>query len=1555
MRIIPLLLFTFLVSSFTQAQSEELLTTQASSLLSQQQAAFEENKGQIWDAQQAPASYVKYHFQKGNINIYLLPTGIAYQFNKVHYPEGYTLEETDKSQAALEQRMALEQQIYTETYRMDMELVGANPTPKIIEIGKSKGYVNYYNRNTLNVHSFDKLIYQEVYPGIDWVIYTTDKGLKYDFVVQPGANPNQIKMRFKHQEDLKINADGSFTLSNSMGSITEQAPVSFQEKKELRSSFHQEGNTISFQLEGYNPKKELIIDPNLVWATYYGGDMNERRGRCETDNLGNVYLTGGAWSLMAIASGGHQNTFGGSIDAFLAKFDANGVRQWATYYGGTDTEFSSSCAVDNNNNVYIAGDVTSNNGVASGGHQNTLGGSYDAFLVKFNAAGVRQWATYYGTSSYDSGNECATDNVGNVYLVGTTSSSSGMASGGYQNTSGGDWDAFLVKFNATGVRQWATYYGGNERDGALSTATDPTGNVYITGSTLSTAGMASGGHQNTYGGGGNPSTGDGDAYLAKFNSAGVRQWATYYGGDSLDGGSECVTDQNGNVYLVGETYSSNNIAFNGHQNNYARSQDIFLVKFDGAGTRQWATYYGGNLGSGMDYGRDCAIDASGNVYLVGGTGSTNNISTRNIFRGSIDAFLAKFNSTGVRQWARYYGGNSSDVAWGCALDGNGYIYVSGQTESTADIASNGHQGTYGGVEDVFLAKFSTTLNCTPTTNTITTSYCGDYTYNGQTYTTSGTYTDTLTNTGGCDSIVTLNLTLGNATYEVQARSYTPINTAGATTVTLGDDALSSALPIGFGFNFFGNIYTDFNISSNGFISFGANTSNGCCSGQVLPNVSQPNNVIALAWEDLIPPNGGQISYLTVGTAPNRILVVEFSGIEHYPSGDSVQGQIHLYEGLNIVEVHLGSQPQVGRHTLGIENSTGTLGYTPPNRNGVNWSITTPEAWRFLPIISGFDVQTACNSYTWIDGNTYTANNIRATHIIEGGASTGCDSTVRLNLTIYDAPGGNGQLTEDMEGGALFAGTGYTYDLTNASIYNPDNIPVSRFSVLDGPSYGYGMSGGFANSNRSVRFSTYDIAAGNEMAVIMKKVDLALDSEVDFSYAYQTYPNAADTMQVEVSSDCGVTWSTVWRKSGGTLETAGSNTARFLPPFTANDWRKDTADLSAYDNTADVLVKFTVISGFGNNLYLDDININSTPCNNTIGNLTVIACNSYTTPSGKYTYTTDGFYSDTIVNSCGADSIIRINLTINNATTGTDVQTACGSYTWINGVTYTSSNNTATYRLINSVFCDSIVTLDLTINNATTGVDVQTACNAYTWINGTTYTSSNNSATVTLTNASGCDSVVRLDLTINNATTGVDVQTACDAYTWIDGNTYINSNNSATVTLTNVSGCDSIVTLDLTINTVDIATTVNGNIITANAIGASYQWLDCINGNTPVIGATGVSLTPPANGDYAVEVTQNGCVDTSACVNVTVIAIEGIEGGSAAIAVYPNPTTGNFSLDLGEVEGAMLYVFAANGQLVQQQQLLGQGIHPLELEGAAGVYFLQIQIGDQIQYRKLIKK
>ncbi len=722
------------------------------------QTKFWENKGQIKDHDQQTAHFVKFGYQSGNTQVFLLETGLAYQFSKLHYPEGYQHDSKNLSSEARKTNDALREKIRLETFRMDMQLVGANPNPRISREGKSTDYINYYNHNVLGLYGYEKITYHEIYQGVDWVVYTNKEGLKYDFVVRPNADIRNIKMRFEHQEDLRLNADGSFTLSNAMGTITEKAPVSFQNGKEIATRFVLNGNELSFAIANYDPSQPLTIDPSVLWATYYGGGWIDEGSSCAIDVNGDVYLAGGSLSSNSIASGGHQNTFGGNYDAFLVKFNSNGVRQWATYYGGTATDFGYTCATDAAGNVYLAGETRSMLNIAAGGHQNTFAGTSlsDGFLVKFNPSGTRLWATYYGGTANDIVYSCVVDANSNVYLAGKTNSSSNIASGGYQNSiSFGGYDAFLVKFNSAGVRLWATYYGGSGDENSNGCAVDTAGNIYLSGSTYA-FNLASGGHQNTFGG----TTGS-DAFLVKFNSTGARLWATYYGGTGDDMGFTCATDRNGNIYLAGQTTSSTNINSNGHQNTHnggtGTNVDGFLVKFNPAGTRLWATYYGG---TGDDAIADCVIDNLNNVCVIGHTNSNTNIASgghQNTFGGSSDAFLVKLDSNGVRQWGTYYGGTNDDIGLAGAADAAGNLYVVGWTRSLSAIALGGHQNTFGGdAKDGFLAKFDNSCN---TTGSFSQTICAgqSFLFNGVNLSTSGAYLDTLVATNGCDSFLTLNL------------------------------------------------------------------------------------------------------------------------------------------------------------------------------------------------------------------------------------------------------------------------------------------------------------------------------------------------------------------------------------------------------------------------------------------------------------------------------------------------------------------------------------------------------------------------------------------------------------------------------------------------------------------------------------------------------------------------------------------------------------------------------------------------------------------------------
>ena len=339
------------------------------------------------------------------------------------------------------------------------------------------------------------------------------------------------------------------------------------------------------------------------------------------------------------------------------------------------------------------------------------------------------------------------------------------------------------------------------------------------------------------------------------------------------------------------------------------------------------------------------------------------------------------------------------------------------------------------------------------------------------------------------------------------------------------------------------------------------------------------------------------------------------------------------------------------------------------------------------------------------------------------------------------------------------------------------------------------------------------------------------------------------------------------------------------------------------------------------------------------------------------YTASGVYTETLsgANSAGCDSIVTLDLTVNNTTLGTDVQSSCDSLVWIDGNTYTSNNYSAMHTLMNSVGCDSIVILNFTItsNSAT---DVQTVCDSYTWIDGNTYTSDNDSATFTLTNSAGCDSLVTLDLTITNSSSGTDNQTACSDFTWIDGNTYTSDNNSATFTLSNSVGCDSIVTLDLTINTVSSSVTqaANGVVLTADETGATYQWLNC-PGFTPIVGETNQTFTAMVNGDYAVIVSNGTCTDTSACSSVTTVGTVENELENS-LSVYPNPTNGEFTIDFGQkVNEVNVSLTDLVGKQIGSKIYTNDQLLNLKIEEPSGVYLLIVESENKRVVVRLVKE
>jgi gliding motility-associated-like protein len=722
---------------------------------------FLENKGQITFTNREPAEEVAYMFRNNNVRVFVLNDGgLAYQINHQEIEEDQ--QEDDEDDFLFD--MLNKAPVATETFRMDLKLVGANPHSEIQTFGKSNDFFHFYTHDALNVHYYQRVVFRDIYPNIDWEIYVNENGVKYDFVVHPGGDPEQIVLEYVYQDSIYLDKDGNLVRLCSLGEFIDKAPVSFQADSPVQSRYVLKENQVRFALDAYNLDQKLTIDPPVIWSTYYGGSEWETSLSTTVDQNQNVYLSGVTNSTNAIAYGGHQNAphILSDVDAYLVKFDQNGTRLWATYYGGVREDRALACATDNGNNVYLAGYTNSDQNIAFQGHQNSRFNSgvpsyHDAFLVKFDENGVRQWGTYYGGNKDETVTGVCVDLFDNVYLAGATNSFNGISHLGFQNSfGGGSSDAFLVKFNSNGTRIWATYYGGpHNENSSLTTlgnvATDFEGNIFLAGSTLSSTGIAFNGHDNSHNGGV-------DAFLVKFDSLGQRIWGTYYGGSGGDRGVSCETDNSGNVLLAGITNSQNGIAFQGFQNQLSGNINSYVVKFDALGVRQWGTYFGGNI---FERYTGVTTDAFSNIYLSGVTRSDSGIAFNTSFNvkpaasNINDGYIAKFDSNGIGIWARYYGGSNFDTPLCIVTDSSSNVYFCGQTASPG-IKTGGHQTVFGGDSDAFLVKLGP--GCTRTYDTLSLDFCESISLNGDVFDSTGTYTQVLTNSEGCDSVVVFHLT-----------------------------------------------------------------------------------------------------------------------------------------------------------------------------------------------------------------------------------------------------------------------------------------------------------------------------------------------------------------------------------------------------------------------------------------------------------------------------------------------------------------------------------------------------------------------------------------------------------------------------------------------------------------------------------------------------------------------------------------------------------------------------------------------------------------------------
>ncbi|MFN7935246.1 MAG: SBBP repeat-containing protein [Bryobacteraceae bacterium] len=649
-------------------------------------------------------------------------------------------------------------------------LVGANHGVPPELIAPQAHHINYFLGSdpkawVTDVPTFRKVKFPSVYPGIDVVYYANGAHLEHDFVVAPGANPDRIRLQFEGADSVSADADGNLVLQAGEEKLHFKKPVLYQpegrRRRQVAGRYRIYGDgTAGFEVGVFNPKLPLVIDPVVVFATYVGQQRYDAGMRVVSDPSGNVYAAGYTIDFNFRPTPGALTTPPGAQDAanvLITKLTPDGRSAiYTTYIGGDSSDHALGLATDSAGNLYIAGSTASRDyPVTSSAYQRLPGNSAnvftawgDCFVTKLNPAGNSLiYSTFIGSTGLEACTALAVDAAGNAYVTGsTTSQSFPRTEGAYQTlfnfgNASPPMESFVAKLDSSGSRLlYSTFVGGNGKDIASAIAVDSAGNAYVAGATLSTNFPTTQGAFQSVRRTNNPTRLQPDVFLLKLNSTGSELvYSTLLGGSDVDEAFGMALGPDGSAYVCGSTQSSDfpvtaqayQTAFKGTGGTKDRifdAGDAFAAKFNPSGTAlEYATFVGGTKD---DRALNCALDAAGNLHLVGHTLSTDfpvsTDATQRTFGGTEernypfgDAFYARIGSTGrTLLYSTYFGGKGEDAAAGLYLDKDGSAFLTGATNSVDLAVTPGVvQRVYGGgpgirqripFGDMFLVKFGET-------------------------------------------------------------------------------------------------------------------------------------------------------------------------------------------------------------------------------------------------------------------------------------------------------------------------------------------------------------------------------------------------------------------------------------------------------------------------------------------------------------------------------------------------------------------------------------------------------------------------------------------------------------------------------------------------------------------------------------------------------------------------------------------------------------------------------------------------------------------------------
>ena len=631
----------------------------------------------------------------------------------------------------------------TSVRALSVGFVGLSAGVRLAPAAPLTGRANYLigrdpRRWHTGIPTFSKVAYLGVWRGIDASFQGSQGQLEYAFTVAPGADSRQIALRYRGQSALRLDHSGNLLLATGPGRVVRQlAPQAYQltvdGRRAVASRYVLSRGGVRILVGGYDHRLPLVIDPTLEYSTYLGGSGIDAGNAIAVDGSGNAYVTGTTAASFPTTVGAKQTASGGANDAFVSKLNASGTGLvYSTYLGGAFNDIGYGIAVDGSGDAYVTGTTSSTDFPTTvGAKQTASGGNSDAFVTKLNPTGTAlAYSTYLGGTGGETGYGIAVDTAGSAYVTGFTGSTDFPTTvGAKQTTSGGGFDAFVSKLNASGsALTYSTYLGGGSNDTAWGIALDSAGTAYVSGDTNATDFPTTvGAYQTTR-------AGNDDAFVSKLNATGTAlAYSTYLGGTGGDDQAKIAVDGSGSAYVTGITVSTDFPTSAGaFQTAGDATGNAFVSKLNAGGTAlAYSTYLGG---AGVDQGNGIAVDGSGNAYVTGFTNSNGFPTTPDAHQsaraGSNDAFETKLNASGTAlAYSTFIGGAAADAGAGIAIDSAGSAYVVGTTSSTDFPATAGAaQTANAGNDDAFVSKLtataagprstSTSVSCAPNPVTV---------------------------------------------------------------------------------------------------------------------------------------------------------------------------------------------------------------------------------------------------------------------------------------------------------------------------------------------------------------------------------------------------------------------------------------------------------------------------------------------------------------------------------------------------------------------------------------------------------------------------------------------------------------------------------------------------------------------------------------------------------------------------------------------------------------------------------------------------------------------